>query len=166
MWIFILISFLMILSYTASMCIKIGGIPNSISDTYYSLKHKLWFLATMWVTAGSLMPAILEMSKPNTGFLSFIACLGMALVGAAPNFKKDERKVHLAGAYLCIIGSQIWVAVNTWYFLSLWLILAAYTIIKVVKQDEGTFVYKFMSTKPMFWIEVTALASTYLAVLI
>ena len=166
MSVFILISFLSILLYVVSMCVKVRGVPNSVSDTYYSLKHKLWFLATMWITAGTLMPAILEVSKPNTEFLAFIACVGMVLVGAAPNFKNDERRAHLAGAYLCIIGSQIWVAVNTWYFLSLWLIWMAYTIIKVVKQDEGTFVYKFMSTKPMFWIEVTALVSTYLAVLI
>ena len=80
---------LIIASYTAAVCIKQKGVLASISATFYRLEHKNWFMATTWLTAGLLMPAILEVSRPDTEFLAFLACAGMFLVGAAPNFKED-----------------------------------------------------------------------------
>lgn len=161
----IILSTLIIASYTAAVCIKGRSVPNSISATFYKLEHKTWFLATMWFTAGLLMPAILEVSNEDTKFLAFLACAGMLLVGAAPNFKdKTEGRVHTAGATLCILASQAWVALNYPWCLTAW---GAYLI--------GTLVYMtcneitedlradFLSTKPMFWVEVAALTSVYLS---
>ena len=59
----VIISFLIIASYTAAVCIKAKGVPYSISATYYYLEHKLWFMATMWLTAGLLIPAILVVAE-------------------------------------------------------------------------------------------------------
>lgn len=101
-----IISMLVIAAYTAAVCVKTKGVPYSISATYYYLEHKLWFMATMWLTAGLLMPAILEVSKPNTEWVAFLSCAGMFFVGSAPNFKDDyESKMHSAGAIICIAGS-------------------------------------------------------------
>lgn len=60
-----IISLLIITGYTTSVCIKAKGVPYSISATFYKLEHPYWFLATMWLTAGLLMPSILEASKPG-----------------------------------------------------------------------------------------------------
>lgn len=110
-----IISMLVIAAYTAAVCVKTKGVPYSISATYYYLEHKLWFMATMWLTAGLLMPAILEVSKQNTEWIAFLSCAGMFFVGSAPNFKDDyESKIHSAGAIICIAGSQLWVALNLW----------------------------------------------------
>lgn len=68
-----IISMLVIAAYTAAVCVKTKGVPYSISATYYYLEHKLWFMATMWLTAGLLMPAILEVSKPNTEWIAFLS---------------------------------------------------------------------------------------------
>lgn len=57
---------LLIASYTAAVCIKLGGVPDSVSATFYKLGHKAWFLATMWGTAFLLMPAILDVSGDGT----------------------------------------------------------------------------------------------------
>ena len=68
----IILSILTIAAYTTAVCVKQGGMPNSISATFYKLEHKHWFMVTMWFTSGLLMPAILEVSKPNTEFIAFL----------------------------------------------------------------------------------------------
>ena len=167
MGVLVLLSIFVISAYTTAVCIKQKGVPYSISTTFYKLKHPYWFMATMWLTAGMLMPAILETSKTNTEFMAFIACVGMLLVGAAPNFKDSyEGKIHTAGAIMCIVGSQLWVAFNAWYMLVVWLAYLGYTALFMVKEKEGSFWYKFYQSKPMFWVEIAAFLSTYLSLLI
>lgn len=68
----IILSILVIAAYTAAVCVKQKGIPASISATFYKLEHPYGLLAAMWLTAGILMPAILEVSKLNTEFLAFL----------------------------------------------------------------------------------------------
>lgn len=161
----IILSILVIAAYTAAVCVKQKGVPASISATFYKLEHPYGFLAAMWLTAGLLMPAILEVSKLNTEFLAFFACAGMILVGAAPNFKEEsEGKVHTAGAILCIVGSQVWVACNMAWCLMVWAVYLIGTLIYMT-QNEVTDDLRadFMDTKPMLWVEVAALTSVYLA---
>ena len=164
----IILSMLLIASYTTAVCIKGRSVPDSVSATFYKLGHKAWFLATMWGTAFLLMPAILDVSGEGTEWTAFLACGGMLLVGSAPNFREEtEGRVHTTGSVLCIAGSQLWVALNSPWCLMAW---AAYVI--------GTLVYMttnevtddlradFLATRPMFWVEVAALFSTYLTMFI
>ena len=67
----IILSLLTITAYTTAVCVKQGGVPNSISATFYKLEHKHWFMATMWLTAGLLIPSILEILRPSTKFTVF-----------------------------------------------------------------------------------------------
>lgn len=152
--------------YTGAVCIKGHGVPNSISATFYALAHRYWFRFTMWATPMLLMPAILEVSRPNTEFLAFLALVGMIMVGCAPDYVRDpfQKKLHVSGAIMCILFSELWVAFNWWPVLFVWLAYLAYTSISIIRQKEGVFLYKFMQTKPMFWVEVTALATTFLAI--
>lgn len=171
----IVLSILAILSvfaislYTGAVCIKGRGVPNSISATFYALDHKWWFRFTMWVTPLLLMPAILEVSKPGTEFLAFLALIGMFAVGSAPDYARDpfQHKVHISGAVMCILFSQLWVMLNCWWvLLPVWGAYLTYTTISIVRQKEGVFLYKFMQTKPMFWVEIAALSCTYSALAI
>ena len=103
----LIISFWVIAVYTAAVCIKAKGVPYSISATYYAIEHKGWFRFTMWACPMVLMPVILEVSKPGTEWLAFLACAGMFFIGAAPNFKDIvEGGIHKMGAILCLVGSQ------------------------------------------------------------
>ena len=109
----------------------------------------------MWVTPILLMPAILEVSRPGIEFLAFLALIGMIMVGCAPDYARDpfQHKVHISGAVMCIGFSQLWVALNCWVILiPIWLAYLAYTGISIGKQKEGVFLYKFMQTKPMFYL--------------
>lgn len=152
--------------YTGAVCIKGRGIPYSISATFYALAHKYWFRFTMWTTPLLLMPGILEVSRSGTEFLAFLALIGMIMVGCAPDYARDpfQHKVHVSGAIMCIGFSQAWVAFNCWWvLLPVWLAYLTYTIVAIARQKEGVFVYRFMQTKPMFFVEVAALSATYLA---
>lgn len=160
----LIISFLIIAAYTAAVCIKAKGVPYSISATYYKLEHDHWFMATMWLTAGLLMPAILEASRPNTEWMAFAACAGMFLVGAAPNFKDGfEGKVHTAGAILCLADSQLWVAFNNPWVLLVWFAWLIYTAVYMFRHVSDSIVSDFLRTRPMFWMEMASLLTVYLA---
>lgn len=171
----IILSVLAILSvftislYTGAVCIKGQGVPNSISATFYALAHKYWFRFTMWTTPMLLMPGILEVSRPSTEFLVFLALIGMIMVGCAPDYVRDpfQKKLHVSGAIMCILFSQVWVALNCWWvLLPVWLAYLIYTGIAIGRQKEGVLVYRFIETKPMFFVEVAALSATYSALAI
>lgn len=155
--------------YTGAVCIKGRGVPYSISATFYALAHKYWFRFTMWTTPILLMPGILEVSRPGTEFLAFLALIGMIMVGSAPDYARDpfQHKVHVSGAIMCIGFSQLWVALNCWWvLLPVWLAYLTYTGISIGRQKEGVLVYRYMQTKPMFWVEIGSLGGTYSALAI
>ena len=162
----IILSMLLIASYTAAVCIKGKGVPSSISATFYALDHKLWFGATMWLTAGLLMPAILEVTPESYQFTAFLACAGMMLVGVAPNFREGiERPIHIVGAILCLVFSQVWVGLTCPWFLLVWIVYVIYTVVMMARHVSDRALSDFLRTKPMFWVEVTALVTTYMVLL-
>ena len=167
MTLLVLISILCIASYTIAVCIKFGGAPASISATFYSLQHKYWFGATMWLTAALLMPAILDATPPSYQFTAFLACIGMMLIGIAPNFQSGiERPVHITGAVLCILFSQVWVLLTCPWMMLVWVAYLIYTALMMMKNWKGNFISAFLLTKPMFWLEITALLATYVTLFI
>jgi hypothetical protein len=162
-----IISVLLIASYTAAVCAKGKGIPYSISATFYSLEHKWWFGITMVLTAGLLMPAILEVTPESYQFTAFLACAGMIATGVAPNFREGiDRKVHTVGAVLCLLFSQVWVGMTCPWMLLLWIGYLVYTVWEMKKHWNGNFIPAFLLTKPMFWVEITALVATYVTLII
>lgn len=163
----ILLSVLCIAAYTTVVCIMFKGVPDSISATFYRLQHKVWFGATMWLTAGLLMLAIIEVTPDCYQFTAFLACIGMMFVGVAPNFREGlDRPVHITGAILCILFSQVWVLLTCPRVLLAWIAYLAYTAWGMKKHWKGNFISAFMLTKPMFWVEVASLFVTYVTLFI
>lgn len=159
-----ILSALCIAAYTAAVCVKFKGVPDSISATFYSLEHKYWFGATMWLAAGLLMPAILEVTPGCYQFTAFLACIGMMFVGVAPNFREGiDKKVHTTGAVLCILFSQVWVLLTCPWMMLVWVAYLIYTALMMMKNWKGNFISAYLLTKPMFWVEITALLATYLS---
>ena len=162
----VLVSLLLITAYTTAVCVKCKGVPYSISETFYRLEHKLWFGATMFLTAGLLMPAILEVTPESYQFTAFLACGGMFLIGVAPNFREGiERPIHVAGAILCLVFSQVWVALTCPWFLMVWIVYVIYTVVMMARHVTDRVLSDFLRTKPMFWVEVTALVVTYMVLI-
>lgn len=161
------LSSLAIISLYVGVMISKEGIPSSVSATYYSLRHNFWFGFTMLSTAGLLMPAILDKTPEEFQFTAFLACVGMILVGVAPNFKEEfERKIHTSGAVLTIGFSQVWVGcMNPWYLIT-WVGYIIYSMISTEKNWNGNFIESFKGTNPLFWVEIVALFNTYLVLLL
>lgn len=161
MWLTVL-SLLIVSIYVAVM-IKNHGIPYSISATYYRTYHKWTFCLSMILTGGLILPGALEVTPDYYQFLIFLACAGIILVGTSPNFReKTEKKIHTVGATMCLLFSQIWVGVINYWVLLVWLPYVIYTLYKLYKNKELPFYSAFISTKPLFWVEVTALVGTYI----
>lgn len=162
-----IISALLIVTYTAAVCIKADGVPYSVSETYYKIEHKFFFGVTMVLTACLLLPAILQVTPDSYQFTAFLACVGMIMTGVAPHFKEGiEKRVHTAGAVLCLLFSQVWVSLTCPWMLLVWVGYLAYTAIGLWRNWNGYAIGTFLGTKPMFWVEIVALLITYVTLLI
>lgn len=159
----VFLSLLTILAYTSTMVIK-EGVPYSVSDTYYSLEHKWAFSVAVILSALLLMPSAFQASTENSEFLVFLFTAGQCLVGTAPHFKGWQHKLHIAGAVLLLICSQIWVGINHLIVLITWIPYLIFTLIAVFRSKRG-FVPYLLDTKPLFWIEVVSFINIYLIVL-
>lgn len=159
--ILIFASLAIILTYVGVM-VKRNGIPSSISDTFYSLKHKVWFGFSMIGTALLLMPSLLNYTPEIYQFLAFLMCTGLCFVGVAPNFKNGlDRPIHIAGASIAGLCSQIWTTLEEPFALFMWLAWILYIGISIKKNWKGDLISCFVKCKPLFWAEVIAFAIVY-----
>lgn len=158
-----ILSLLTILAYTVTMVIK-EGVPYSVSDTYYSLEHKWAFSVSVILSALLLMPAAFQASTESSEFLVFLFTAGQCLVGTAPHFKGWQHKLHIAGAVLLLVCSQVWVGLNHPIVLITWVPYFILTLVSVFRSERG-FVPSVLDTKPLFWVEVVSFINIYLIVL-
>lgn len=164
--ILILLSIAVILTYVGVM-VKRNGIPYSISDTYYSLEHKLWFGFTMTATALLLMPALLSATPESYQFTAFLMCGALLFVGAAPNFKAGmDRPVHIVATTIAALNSQIWIALTCPCLLLVWIAWALYVGVRLKQVWNGDLWYSFVLCKPLFWAEVIAFGMVYAEVMV
>lgn len=161
----VLIAFLIYLIYNG-IVIRLFGVPNSLSNTFYLFKSKnKWlrflFPVMMVILVALLLPAWLEISIGSAlQFLAFFAASGLLFVGAAPAFMSSnlENKVHtysaIAAAILALLWiifvSKIWAVILVWFF-------AIALIAFLTKTWKTSFVY---------WLETVAFMSTFTAILI
>lgn len=134
-------------SYITGILLRYGVLP-SVSDSYYHLPKKWNLLFTLFCW-GFALPAIIIGVDLTDNFLMFFAGGGIAFVGAAAAFKeKLTGKVHVAGALVGIISSQLSIAFDfkMFYVNILFLVLAG--LIKILKIKNET-----------YWIELLAFAS-------
>lgn len=153
----IIMSLLAILSYVISVLVKNKMIvPRSVSATFYILDHPRWFKFSMIFPAIILIPAIIELSIDRTQSLAFLAMLGMILVGFSPDYKNDknQRIMHYAGAFMLLLGTQIWVLFNMWEVLFVWILYVLYILIHIVTNIKDLTKEKILNSNPMFWAEM------------
>lgn len=154
--------------YIIVVLIKFRSIPPSISETYYRLKHKAFFGWTMFISAISLMPVIIDISEETYQIFAFLACAGVALIGTSPKFKDErlESKVHEIGAIALLVSSQTWVALTNPLLHLFWVPIVVYVIISLVKRKTKhvSLRTQFSKIKLLFYVEVVAIVTTYSSV--
>lgn len=160
-------SLLLITSYTIAVCVKEKEIPYSISETFYDLKHRFWFSVSMASTAMTLLPTLIKLTPIEYIYIPYLACFGLIIVASAPRIKEQQELIiHTTGAMMCVVFSQIWVCFHFPWFLTLWSIYLLYSVIQTFRKWNGNIIQSFISTKPMFWVEITALTIVYLSLTI
>lgn len=161
----VIISFLIYLIYNI-VAIKLFGIPNSLSNTFYLYKDKkptlrLLFPAMMFIIVAFLMPAWLDISAGNNlQFMAFLAAGSIMFVGAAPAFKENslENRVHSVSAICAALFALLWAALvaKMWYIIILWTIV-------VIHCAVFTNTYK---TAYIYWLETIAFLSTFTSIIL
>lgn len=161
MWVLAAISLLLVAGYTVAVCKRLGGVPESVSASFYMIGHREAFTACMCGAALTLLPPMMERTQDEWRFLAFLTCAGLLMVGGAPRFRETvERRVHVAGATLLLAGSQAWVAVGCPLLLSVWLPWAAWTAWNRIGRGS------WAAANPLFWAEVAAAASGYVTLIV
>ena len=141
------------------------GVPHSLSMTYYLFKEQGFnlrylfpiLIATMVVC---LMPGWIEISEGSTyQFTAFLSAAGLAFVGAAPMFLKDNNvyAVHTTGALVSAL------------FAILWIVLVAKTFDILLICGLGClllmFVTKTTKSSYIYWLENIAFLSTFISII-
>ena len=125
------------------------GVQYSVSSSYYLLKKKKpLFTLVMWLT-------IIPLMLVSQTLLTFIAGMGICLVGVAPDYRlwKQELIAHLIGSYLGVLGAiaTIWIDYHLWYVSVPLMVFIALA--------------KFLNMKNhIWWIENVALIATWIVI--
>lgn len=149
----VLISLIILISYVLSVC-KRWGVPESISQTWFDIKRKWIFSVVVAVCLGLLMQPLMMVLPEIWQWLGFLMIGGGLMVAFAPNLDDDmEEKVHMTGAVIMGVASQIIVVV-----LELAPLLMMWTM--------GAYMMWQYKEKKVFIAEIIGGACLYLAVII
>lgn len=156
--IFGIISALIFAIYTAVVIYKTGGIPYSISETYYRLEHPKWFSVCLGLCGFTFFVSAVGRTPENIQFLVFLALLGMITITISPRFKnKKEGIVHYCGTALLLLSTQVWVACTNPWLLIIWLAPVIYIVRQVMADSMKSDLWnKIVYARPAFWLEITA----------
>lgn len=145
-----MIGLIIILIYTIICCFKFKQIPTSLSETYY-LGAGNWFCFIFALSSFLIAGHLFSITPDIFRFLCFFASGGMLFVGIAPKFKDEESTIHVAGATMLLLSSQIWLCLysSPWILLT-WLLLPLWINLK----------------QRIFWCEITVLINTIISLII
>lgn len=138
----------------------------SISSTYKVVRgwEKPWFTVTLWSVALPIIIVALE-NIPGDGvkILFFLAGALICLVGAAPLFWEGglEYRMHMIGSYGGIGLGMIASLIHFWSFFTVFFValFALFTASQMLTS-------KYRISNHIYWIEVSALITVILILLI
>lgn len=153
----VIIAITLLFAYTLTVCVVNRGIPSSLSATVYALPPMGAWLWTFIIglVSGMTLPVILEIAPDNWKFLAFLSIVGLLFVAVCPLVKDKgdmTYKIHIAGAVICAVCSQILVGICNPWLLLMWVpwVAAFLWITKDGKWNTMT-----------FWAEMTCFADTF-----
>ena len=106
----IIICIIVAIGYLCYSAWVAGGIPESMSATYYLLGKRGWlFQLAMSIVSLCLLPVWMDASSERNEHLVFLACSGLMFVAVAPAFRlKLEGAVHYSAAVVCCFCAILW----------------------------------------------------------
>lgn len=157
----IIASFIAFASYITSVMLvskrQTGNpIPPSVSENFYlfeEVKQGLGWIFYGWcaVIGIIVMAGMFELSEGKWyQFLPLFAGFGLVLVGCAPRFRGEERRMHQTGALLCAVAAVLWCS------------LAGYGVVMLVSLILSYTLSLSDWEKRIFWWEIGIFIATYL----
>lgn len=148
-------------SYIVILCAIYRKIPNSLSQSVFMIPpHASWLWTVIIGTVSVLiLPTMMEVAGDNWKFLAFLSIVGLIFVALCPlSPRKDgiEYLVHMTGAWMCAVCSQMLVAVTKFWLMALWIPwIAAFVFLTC---------WYGWRTK-VFWAEMTCFATIFILLL-
>lgn len=97
------------------------GFQSSLSATYYTATGRRLLPLMLLAVIALLAVTAFDSVRPESQFSVFLSLAGLAFVAFAPLSRDDfEGKVHLGGAIVSGVGTQLLVAMNFAPLLLLW----------------------------------------------
>lgn len=146
-WVAVIASCLVMGVYLLLVCCQ-GGVPTSISETYYLRFGSKWLFSGVLVTAAALAVAPLLNHTPESyQFLAFFIVAGIFFVAASPAFRDEfEGKVHTGAALILCFATIAWLILTA----GVPYIAIAGVLVGVIRRREF-----------IFWLELGLLANLY-----
>lgn len=146
-----ILSALLCFGYIIAVQIKYS--PSCISETYYLLPNGNLFSGWIIGIGATLLPCWLEVSPESMEFMAFLSVVALAIVGIAPRYLEENRKVHIAGACVAIGLSILWE-----WLLGEWMVLLLLVGIALI-------IYWMKRKNGLFLMEAMAFLNIYLSIL-
>lgn len=146
-------------TYAVTICVAMGEIPASLSQTVFSLpRNGRWLWSVVIAAVAFLtMPTLIEESDEATQFLGFLACASLMFVGVCPLVQQEGEIsyiIHMVMAYTCAICSQLLVVANNPVLLLGWLPwIIVFSVLRFRQKRWKT---------QAFWAEMTCFVITFL----
>lgn len=104
-----------------------GGIPVSLSDTYYKLGNRRWLFQLVMVSiAVMLYPVWISVSSEELMGLVFASCASLLFVASSPCFREElQGKVHYSAAVVCCVSVFLWQILGGVWDVTLWFVFIA-----------------------------------------
>lgn len=127
------------------------GLPESLSETFYHLKHRWKFSVCLMLMAALVFVPWMEATE-RLEFLVFFACFSVFLVAASPQFKEDfVSPIHYGAAGVMFISTVVWEIFNG----GLYWVLGGFAVIALINRKRW-----------VLWLEVGLFLELHLTLLI
>lgn len=127
------------LSILASLALFVGycamylyhhGLPESLSETFYHVKHRWKFSVCLMAMAALVFVPWIEVSE-RLDFLVFFACFSVFMVAVSPQFKeKFVSPIHYGSAGVMFVSAVVWEISNG----GLYWILGAFVLVALINR--------------------------------
>lgn len=145
------LSALILLVYVV-VFVSFHGLPESVSDSYYCIKHK-WMFSLIVAVCGALL--LIPWLTLNDDFqcFAFLSVASLMFIAASPAFKEGlTRSVHIGAAIILGVSAFAWLILTSGVpYIAITAILAGLLF------DRRRFV---------FWLEVGLLYNLYTSLIL
>lgn len=154
----VVIAMALLLAYTLAVCLRERRIPESLSKTVFWIqKDYVWLWTLMMALIGfAVVPFMMDHAHDWLRWLVWLAVGGLLLVAVAPLDGDSEGmayKVHMTGAWMCAVASQLLIAFCSPKLLLMWVPWVIVFLIRTSGMDK----WKTIS----FWAELVCFADIF-----